>query len=94
MTTQLSHSNKMKWKGPVQHSETDDINQLKRDNIQSGALLVNMASTLFLHTCARYDDALSEEANELLERKIRAKVESLRNDLSEFNEAILKSEDE
>ena len=53
-----------------------------------------MASTLFLHTCARHDDALSEEATEVLEQKIRAKVESLRNDLSEFNEAILKSEDE
>ena len=55
---------------------------------------MNMASTLFLYTCARYDDALSEEANELLEQKIRAKVESLKKDLSEFNEAILKSEDE
>ena len=94
MATQLSHFNTMQWKVLVPHSDTNETTQLKRDNIKSGALLVNMASTLFLHTCARHDDALSEEATEVLEQKIRAKVESLRNDLSEFNEAILKSEDE
>ena len=84
----------MKWKRTDTPTKDDEYSRLKKDNIKYGSLLVNLSSTLFLQSIERYKEVLSEEAIVLLEQAIRPNIETLREEIDKFQEALRNEEED
>ena len=84
----------MKWKRTDTPTKDDEYRRLKKDNIKYGSLLVNLSSTLFLQSIERYKEVLSEEATVLLEQAIRPNIETLREEIDKFQEALRNEEED
>ena len=84
----------MKWKRTDTPTKDDEYRRLKKDNIKYGSLLVNLSSTLFLQSIERYKEVLSEEAIVLLEQAIRPNIETLREEIDKFQEALRNEEED